>query len=264
MPSRPDPRWPDDEELLQHVVRRGTALRRRRRVLRATTAAVAVTALAMVPATLLSRGGHDQARRLATTQGADASTTTSEETTTTTTVEETTTTTAAPAVETTVPHPTTTTTAPTTTTTSCYESYDPACGPFHWDPPPGPDQPATLTVTYSPAHPHVGQTITFPLTYTDPDSQPELTLDGGDWGDGDMWAAEPSVVNCPNLRARYGPWPTPPRQGGTAQGEAPTYGYAKSGTYTVTVRASGRHSCEEEPNPYEGDAVGSVTVTVEP
>src|SRR5207237_8555999 len=43
----------------------------------------------------------------------------------------------------------------TTTTLICRDSTNPACGAFRWDPPPAPDHPLTVTVTYSPAHPPV-------------------------------------------------------------------------------------------------------------
>src|SRR5438067_5196899 len=55
-------------------------------------------------------------------------------------------------------------------TIACQNSHDPRCGPFRWNPAPGPDQPMNIEVSASPAAPRVGQHVTFTVTSSDPDA----------------------------------------------------------------------------------------------
>ena len=69
------------------------------------------------------------------------------------------------------PSPPPTTTAPpaptTTTTTPCRNSTDPACGPFSWDPAPGPYEVEVYAVS-TPVAARVGEPVTFAVEYVDP------------------------------------------------------------------------------------------------
>ena len=102
------------------------------------------------------------------------------------------------------------TTAPgaPSTTLPCRNSTDPACGPFRWDPPPGPNQPVAIEITHSPSAPQVGEQVTVTVHVAEADSQ----IDGVtvSFGDEEVLTLPPaSVVACDGA-APAGPW-TPPR-----------------------------------------------------
>src|SRR5436305_2201201 len=87
----------------------------------------------------------------------------------------------------------------------CRNSYDPACGPFRWDPDPGGNQP--LTVAASPPSQQVkaGAEVNFHIVAEDPDAKVDrcYTVDFGDGQKGDT-CPRPTACQAP-----YGPWSPP-------------------------------------------------------
>jgi hypothetical protein len=123
----------------------------------------------------------------------------------------------------------------------CHNSFDPACGPFRWDPPPGPNQPLTVSMSTSPTAPKVGDVVTFDVTVDDPDGaelldRSERTIN---YGDTDPSGEIGGHVDCVG---GSGPWTTP----------APVplhehlvfqHAYTSTGTYTVTARYHSFGNC---------------------
>ena len=67
--------------------------------------------------------------------------------------------------------PTTAATPSTTTAPPCRNSTLPACGDFYYDYP-NPNTDPTITIQMSPAVAHIGEVMTFTVTYDDPDGPP--------------------------------------------------------------------------------------------
>lgn len=159
--------------------------------------------------------------------------------------------------------PTTRTSRPpasSTTTVACRNSIDPACGPFRWDPPLGPNRPLTVTVTYAPANPRPGDAVTFRVVVDDPDGDQlvDRTGMGNGYGDSPPQGSPNAIVDCLET---YGPWtppaPTPVHAELTFQ-----HTYATPGTYVATFpfKSLGDRQCA-----YRGSqATGTATVTVAP
>ena len=165
----------------------------------------------------------------------------------------------------------------TTTTTSlvCRNSTDPRCGPFYWDPDPGPNQPLTVTVRYVPEHPHAGEAVTFYVTAHDPDAQ-------WFWGVGEEFGDDPrggaaidgmavSADDQPDYceAQKFGPWTPPPRvDSAETLGNTPESGvphtYSAAGTYTARFwfRSDSTRCGLHEP--YGSSGEQSVQVVVEP
>lgn len=139
---------------------------------------------------------------------------------------------------------------------ACRNSRDERCGPFRWDPPPGPGQPANLTITHEPANPVAGQEVVFTTTFTDPDSasQPHYPMVG--FGDGE---AAYELGQCAFL-GRFGPWTPPPGRPGRHT-KVVRHTYAEAGTYTVAFTADGL-GCSGEP--YGSEVTATATVAVLP
>ena len=166
---------------------------------------------------------------------------------------------------TTLPAPATTTTtvaaarqpAPTTTTTTlvCRNSYNPACGPFRWDPAPAPAGDWTVSIQYSPAQPAVGDLVTFTVTISDPNTSVYTC------GHVSFGAGGPDE-NCDTQSApcqtRYGPW-DPPAEHPDSVTTGYTYRYDKPGTYTFSVAYPVGNSCYD---PYRTQAGASQSLTV--
>ena len=70
---------------------------------------------------------------------------------------------APPDVASTVAPPTSPSTTAVADPSTCRNSYNASCGPFRWEPTP-PEYPITVDVTYEPADPRVGETVTFTVT----------------------------------------------------------------------------------------------------
>jgi hypothetical protein len=225
--------------------------------------------LALVVAIVLLRGGGDQpSTRLA----ADSDTSTSlpevggapsdpGATTTTTSSGHTSSTggnSASPAIS------TSTTRRGDTTTTSgaCRNSHDANCPEFHWGTDPGANAPITVDVSYTPAHPTHGETVTFTVHAVDPDATPISECGDGDYG-GDGYGC----VHTMECRINTGAWDVPPRQRGEAT-FSHQHAFATAGTYTVSfsVESAGgsknNSSCGSNPNPYASEGHGSTTVVV--
>jgi hypothetical protein len=169
---------------------------------------------------------------------------------------------------------TTPTPAPTTTTTvSCRNSTDPRCGAFRWDPDPGPNAPFDVSVSFTPAHPHVGEQVTFFVRAVDPDAKWVwgVARDFGDPGgavaiDGSSMIADAYPDYC--APAKYGPWTPPPRRSSDE-----TFGYPERGvthTYTAPGTYKARWSLRSDSTacglhePYGSFGSESVTVDVQP
>jgi hypothetical protein len=162
-----------------------------------------------------------------------------------------------PPSDTTAP-PTTATTVPPTTTTPgrvCRNSTDPACGQFRWDPPPAGNQPLSIQIATSPAHPRVGQEVTFTVTLHDAD-RAIGTCAWLDFGDGtSQGACQPPP--CP---ARYGPW-DPPGRGPDTQIFTYRHTYLGSGAYIATFFADNRTDCYD---PYGEPVTKHAPIVIDP
>jgi hypothetical protein len=243
-----DSGWPARKErLLERVHARGQAIHRRRQVIRGLSAATAVLLLAAVPGALATSGGSG--RKSVRTIGGP-STSTSEETTTSLTP-----------TTTTAPLATTTTVPPSTTTTLvCRNSTNPACGAFRWDPPPAPDQPLTRTVTYSPAHPRVGEQVTFHFVFLDPDDSRAR-----EWQRSGKIEFGDSTLNYdglpPDCPPRYGRWTPPAAAPGRWEADF-QHIYTRPGTFTVSGAGDYVGACYD---PYaSAESPWSVSITVDP
>ena len=242
---------------------RADALQRRRRIVTGLAIAVAVVLVAAIPGVLAASGGGT--KKVQTAAGPATTSSTSVE---------------APGVVTpvteTVPPATTTSTPPATTTTSvkrttsttivCRNSYNPACGPFHWDPPVQ-DLGATMTITWTPSQPKVGEKVTFRVVIEDPDDpSPHYTYKQWDYGEanGQIQDGDISQDTCEN---RYGPWTPPqPAPGRYEQegGYGLEYTFSGAGPHNVYMgyNPGGPNWCYD---PYNmGTASGKAVVTVSP
>lgn len=150
--------------------------------------------------------------------------------------------------------PTTTTTTPPTTTEPpvCRNSADPACGEFHWDPPPPPDQPLQIDVQTT----VVERTVTFRVVYSDPDTQVRGGCRSIQFGDGEFGPVEPcAVVLC---AAAFGPWTPPPPESSTEE-RTFTHTYAEAGAYVASFSAETQSRCYD---PYASSAQKTVEVVL--
>ncbi|MBV8162144.1 MAG: hypothetical protein JO265_14575 [Acidimicrobiia bacterium] len=150
--------------------------------------------------------------------------------------------------------------SPPTPTPTCRNSYDPACGPFSWNPAPAPNQPITGTVVASQQAP--GAPVTFTVNAEDPDAAP-LTVCNVDYGDGSPAthcdpkpAIDPSY--CPK---QYGPWTPPARTDGKLTNAMSDHTYAHPAVYHVVFEI--RSAMDDCNNPYASiaDLTADVTVT---
>jgi cytoskeletal protein RodZ len=251
-------------EILDRVYARADRLWWRRQAWFA-GAAAAVAVLLVATSVLAWPRSDGRDTELNAVDRADETTTTVVlETTTTTVASETTTTTmqAPPAV--TPPTTRPATASPTTTTALvCRNSHDPRCGPFYWDPAPGPNEPSTTTITYAPASPRVGETVTFTVRWSDPDGPYGSLTTEYSWGDGRQATQHADVAGDGRCREFYGPWTPPKREPHSSTWDAPGYTYEQPGTYTFSVSSGvDKGGCYEPGNPYRSPTSGSATVTV--
>ena len=135
----------------------------------------------------------------------------------------------------------------TTTILICRDSWNPACGERYWDPPPGPNQPLTVTVGVMPAAPKAVAPVTFRVVVDDPDGS-QLLGDGShelvDFGGGTPFLGVAGHVEC---AGGFGAWTTPAP---VPLHEEFTYEhvYAKACTYTLTLTYESLGNCAYPPN----------------
>jgi hypothetical protein len=156
----------------------------------------------------------------------------------------------------------TTTTAkpsPTTTVAPCRNSHDATCGPFRWEPPPGPNEPLTASapcgapqvcVDEDTVQGTAGQSLNFHLVASDPDAKIDKTCIVIDWGDG-TGATTGECPPPPNCPTPYGPW-APPARVADSDDRPVFHTYESPGDYTAMFRYQSLPSCD--PNPYGGTA----------
>lgn len=156
-------------------------------------------------------------------------------------------------------------TATTVPADQCRNSHDPGCGPFRFDPSPGPDSPMTVEIAAIPASPRAGEAFTFHVVLHDPDG---VSYGGTTFAyDGGGAIGSTRTAAC----EKYGAW-DPPAPDPSRATEVQDIGhvYAEPGTYTATFSfESGPHDCVDPvtgrgDRPYGSSAVGSITVVVQP
>ena len=209
-------------------------------------AAVVVTLIAAVPGILLDRNGGT--KQVTTAQPFLPTTTT----TTVASVQPGDTTPLLPAPTTTVkkgvvtpvlgvPRDTGTTT--TTTAKVCRNSYDPKCGPFRWDPDPGPNQPLTVTVTPETQQGTAGHEVNFHVVAKDPDAKIDSCV-AIEFGDDDKHPTCPTQ----SCQTPYGPWTPPAKVPDQVTVDIKhAYATARAEPYIATFRYQSRSFCNPDP-----------------
>jgi len=216
--------------------------------------AVVVTCSVGVAAALTSSTGGDghPAAHRAVAAAVDVPTTIAAEETTTST---------SPSV---IPSTTVTTAvhAASTATLYCHNSRDPQCGPFHWDPDPGPNQPLTVQVTYTPERPVAGQAVTFHVVASDPDAR--VISHCAFFSDVKNPCLAPAAMFTNDL---FGAWSPPPKKPDRREFDD-AHTFAGPGTYKVDVGAWSVNGLDGDGDtahdPYGSAGNGSVVVTVAP
>jgi hypothetical protein len=233
-------------ELLDRVYLRGQQIKRRRRILRIAPAGAAGLLAVVLIALAVAPGGDEQGVR--TVNQPDGVTTTADQSTTTST---------------TILQP-----APTSPTSPgpggspgvagpvCRNSADPACGEFRWDPAPAPNDPLTVTVTFTPEAPVAGDTVTFNVVAEDPDAAVHRECDVGvAFGDGQSPRQCISDYACED---RHGPWSPPAEQPDRFETTF-THVYEQPGEYVANFEFTSEGGCFA---PYESQGSQQVTVIV--
>jgi hypothetical protein len=241
------------DPVLAGVYRRGHSLRRQRAVRRVAAGALSLQLLVALPFAFRQgdeAGGRNV--RVVAPAGLDdeVSATTTEVPVLVEAGEE-------PAPTTAVPPAAT----PSTTALVCRNSTDPRCGPFRWDPDPGPNAPVTVQITFSPEHPRVGEEVTFTITISDPDAA-EIRNSTG------LCLDEPYSACASSMRFtpcdRYGPWDPPPRKPGSWTWTS-DHTFQQSGTFRASyLVVTGSNGCSGALDPYSSQDSGFATVVVAP
>jgi len=154
--------------------------------------------------------------------------------------------------KTTVPHAVAK--APTTAAEKCVNSFDQACGPFHWNPSPEANQPTTTSVSPAALSGVAGRDLSFDTAAADQDAG--IACHWILFGD-EQVSLIPSVM----FHQRYGEWTPPAKQAGDFH-QTYVHTYAKPGVYHVQFGARSGDGCESNYNPYGGESVATATVTV--
>jgi len=147
---------------------------------------------------------------------------------------------------------------PNTGPDECRNSTDSACGPFRWDPPPGPNAPLEISIAVSPSAPRAGQEVTITVQLHDDDA---LIGDVAiAFGDEEAATIPPaSLVSC--VGAAAGPWSLP---AATPDDLVKTYRhtYAQAGDFTVAAYAASPDvlSATCPPNPYASQGTASTLI----
>jgi hypothetical protein len=137
----------------------------------------------------------------------------------------------------------------------CRNSYDPACGPFRWDPDPGPNAPLTVTVT--PQQVNGTQSVNFHIVAHDPDAKVDKCAFFIDFGDGHSGSTCPPPPTC---QTPYGPW-TPPAKVDDQQQFDIQHTYPGAGSYQASVVVQSHSFCSPDPYGGSGQAPAQVTVS---
>jgi hypothetical protein len=139
-------------------------------------------------------------------------------------------------------------------TVRCVNSFDPACGPFHRVPSPGPNQPTTTSLSPATVRAATGRPLTFDARATDPDAA--IVCHWILYGD------EPAgLIPAIAMQRQFGRWSTPAKQAGS-YGATFTHTYEKPGTYHVQFGARSGDGCSNDYSPYGGESVSTATVTI--
>ena len=136
----------------------------------------------------------------------------------------------------------------------CVNSFDPACGAFHWSPAPGTDQPLTTSVSPANLTGVTGRDVSFAAAATDPDAT--IACHWILFGD-EQVSLIPSVM----LHQRYGRWTPPATQAGEFH-QTFVHTYAKAGVYHLQFGARSGDACDSNYNPYGGESVATAAVTI--
>ncbi|MGH9137458.1 MAG: hypothetical protein ACRD0G_10485 [Acidimicrobiales bacterium] len=129
---------------------------------------------------------------------------------------------------------------------SCRDDTSPVCGPFRWDPEPGPNAPMTITIS-APVRAFEDESVRISVTFDDPDARPWSNCREIRPGSGPPVKDACGQPECPTL---YGPHTPPARAGGSETVELDVR-YDEPGTYTITAVG-------ESASPYCGDPYGST------
>ena len=152
----------------------------------------------------------------------------------------------------------TTTTARAAPAKPCRNSYDAACGPFRWDPDPGPNQPLTVTVSPPSQLVKPGDEMNFHVVADDPDAKIDRDCVVSEFGDGQTGGSCPPPAACP---PPYGPWTPPARVHDHYELDIKhKYATAQPNPYTASFRLQSHRFCN--PDPYGGSGQGPAQVTV--
>ena len=154
---------------------------------------------------------------------------------------------------------TTTTVAPTSTV--CRNSTDPACGPFRWDPPPGPNSPAEVSISYSPSAPRIGEAVTITVEARDADATvADITMT---FGDENVFTIPPALIISCDIEPPAGPW-TPPASTPDDLVKTFTHTYDEAGDLTITAYAASPELLNPTcpPHPYASQATASTSIHV--
>lgn len=139
-------------------------------------------------------------------------------------------------------------------TVRCVDSFDPACGPLHWVPSPGPNQPTTTSLSPATARRVVGRPLSFDGQAADPDAS--IACHWILYGD-EPAALIPAIA----FQRQFGRWNTPAKHAGSYRATF-THSYAKPGTYRVQFGARSGSGCSNDYSPYGGESVSTATVTI--
>lgn len=153
--------------------------------------------------------------------------------------------------------------APVNTTTTappvCRNSTDPRCGDFRWDPLPN-NQPLTVNVSFSPAAPKAGDSVTFNVDVSDPDHAVTSNCAVVEYGDGN--SEPPSPCPAPTCGPAHGPWDPPAAQPGS-QTFTYTHVYGAAGSYTAKfVFHTDKDTRCPQPDPYGNTQPAEKAVVV--
>jgi hypothetical protein len=139
-------------------------------------------------------------------------------------------------------------------TVRCVDSFDPGCGPLHWVPAPGPNQPTTTSLSPTTVNGVAGRPVSFDGRADDPDAS--IACHWILYGD-----ETAGLIPAIGMQRQYGRWTTPATHAGSYNATF-THTYAKPGTYRVQFGARSGDGCSNDYNPYGGESVSTATVTI--